>query len=155
MGVTQRVARVRLRQRRGATSTETYPSCWAVRRVWGSGTGCGTLVAGPCRPLLVRTSRPSTRSSTVATCRTTVASPLSPPHPSSTLSTLSVSSTTHSTPWVKKTRHLTLAVLTDFQNSFTVRLSRKFVTNAPPHPKRVATLPCKISGFKKSPFLKE
>jgi len=36
-----------------------------------------------------------------------------------------------------------------FQNSFTVRLSRKFVTktylNTPPHPKRVATLPYEIS----------
>jgi len=40
-------------------------------------------------------------------------------------------------------------MLTDFQNSFTVRLSRKFVTksylNTPLHPARVATLPCEIS----------
>jgi len=40
----------------------------------------------------------------------------------------------------------------------TVRLSRKFVTkpytNTPPHPKRVATLHCEISVFKKSPFLR-
>jgi len=39
-------------------------------------------------------------------------------------------------------------ILADFQNSFTVRLSRKFIrkayTNTPPHPKRVATLPCEI-----------
>ena len=62
-----------------------------------------------------------------------------------------------STPWVKKTRHLTLAYNFTkywpiFTNSFTVRLSRKFVTksytNTPPHPKRVATLPCEISVFK-------
>jgi len=43
-------------------------------------------------------------------------------------------------------------MLTDFQNSVTVRLSRKFATksyfNTPPHPKRVATLPCEISMFK-------
>ena len=62
----------------------------------------------------------------------------------------------------RKTRHLTLAhnnqILTNFQNSFTIRLTRKFVTksytNTPPHPKRVATLPCEISVFKKSPFLR-
>ena len=39
-------------------------------------------------------------------------------------------------------------MLTDFQNSFTVTLSRKFVTqlylNTPPHHKRVATLPCEM-----------
>ena len=43
-------------------------------------------------------------------------------------------------------------ILTDSQNSFTVRLSRKFVTksnlNTPPHPKRVTTLPCEISVLK-------
>ena len=45
-------------------------------------------------------------------------------------------------------------MLTDFQNSFTGRLTSKFATNSylniPPHLKRVATLPCKISMFKKS-----
>ena len=45
-------------------------------------------------------------------------------------------------------------MLTDFQNSFTGRLTGKFATNSylniPPHLKRVATLPCKISIFKKS-----
>ena len=45
-------------------------------------------------------------------------------------------------------------MLTDSQNSFTVRLSRKFITksclNTPPHRKRVATVPCEISMFKKS-----
>ena len=50
-------------------------------------------------------------------------------------------------------------MLTDFQNSFTVRLSRKFVTksytNAPPHSKRVATLLCEISVFQKIAILKE
>ena len=69
----------------------------------------------------------------------------------------------YTTPWVKKTRHLTVAhIFTKywpiFQNSFTVRLSKKFVTkshtNTPPHPKRVATLPCEISVFKKSPFFR-
>ena len=43
-------------------------------------------------------------------------------------------------------------MLTDFQNSFTDRLSGKFATNAclniPPHLKYVATLPSKISTFK-------
>ena len=43
-------------------------------------------------------------------------------------------------------------MLTDFQNSFTAGLSRKFVTksylNTSPHPKHVATLPCEISVFK-------
>jgi len=46
-------------------------------------------------------------------------------------------------------------MLTDFQNSFTFRLTRKFVTksylNTPPHPKCVVslvTLPCEISMFK-------
>jgi len=46
-------------------------------------------------------------------------------------------------------------ILTDFQNSFTVRLCGKFVTkpylNIPPRLKHVATLPCEISMFKKSP----
>jgi len=45
-----------------------------------------------------------------------------------------------------------------FSKFFTVRLSRKFVTksctNTPTHPKRVAILPCEISVFKKSPFLR-
>ena len=45
-------------------------------------------------------------------------------------------------------------MLTDFQNSFTGRLIGKFATNSylniPPHLKRVATLPCEISMFKKS-----
>ena len=49
-------------------------------------------------------------------------------------------------------------ILTDFQTSFTVRLSRKFVTKSytytPSHLKRVATLPCEISVFKKSSFLR-
>jgi len=49
-------------------------------------------------------------------------------------------------------------MLTDFQNFFTVRLSKKFVTktylNILPYPKRVATLPCEISMFKKSQFLR-
>ena len=39
-------------------------------------------------------------------------------------------------------------MLTDFQNSFTGRLTGKFATNTylniPPHLKHVATLPCKI-----------
>ena len=43
-------------------------------------------------------------------------------------------------------------MLTDFQNSFTGRLTGKFATNSylniPSHLKRVATLPCKISMFK-------
>ena len=43
-------------------------------------------------------------------------------------------------------------MLTDFQNSFTGRLTGKFATNSylniPPHLKRVATLPCEISMFK-------
>ena len=45
-------------------------------------------------------------------------------------------------------------MLTDFQNSFTGRLTGKFATNSylniPPHLKRVTTLPCEISMFKKS-----
>ena len=45
-------------------------------------------------------------------------------------------------------------MLTDFQNSFTGRLNGKFATksylNIPPHLKRVATLPCEISMFKKN-----
>ena len=45
-------------------------------------------------------------------------------------------------------------MLTDFQNSFTGRLIGKCATNSylniPPRLKRVATLPCKISMFKKS-----
>jgi len=43
-------------------------------------------------------------------------------------------------------------MLTDFQNSFTGRLSGKFAINwylnIPPHLKRVATLPCEISMLK-------
>jgi len=39
-------------------------------------------------------------------------------------------------------------MLTDFQNSFTGRLTVKFATNSylniPPHLKHVATLPCEI-----------
>jgi len=46
-------------------------------------------------------------------------------------------------------------MLTDFQNSFTGRLSGKFAANSylniPLHLKYVATLPCEISIFKKSP----
>jgi len=42
-------------------------------------------------------------------------------------------------------------MLTDFQNSFTAGLSRKFVTksylNTPPHPKRVATLLLQLQPF--------
>ena len=49
-------------------------------------------------------------------------------------------------------------ILTDFQHSFTVRLSRKFVIklylHTKPHPKRVATLPCEIS-VQKIAILKE
>ena len=45
-----------------------------------------------------------------------------------------------------------------FTKFFTVRLSRKFVTkshfNSPPRSKCVATLPCEISMFKKSQFLR-
>jgi len=45
-------------------------------------------------------------------------------------------------------------MLTDFQNSFIDRLTGKFATstylNIPPHLKRVATLPCEISMFKKN-----
>jgi len=44
-------------------------------------------------------------------------------------------------------------VNTDFRNSFTVRLTRKFVTKSS-HPKRVAVLPCEISMFKKLQFLR-
>ena len=59
----------------------------------------------------------------------------------------------------QKPRHLTLAhnftkYWPIFKIFFTVRLNRKCVTNSctntPPHPKRVATLPCEISVFKKS-----
>ena len=43
-------------------------------------------------------------------------------------------------------------MLTDFQNSFIVRLSGKFATNSylniPPYLSYVATLPCEISMFK-------
>jgi len=46
-------------------------------------------------------------------------------------------------------------MLTDFQICFTVRLSSTFVIksylNVPPYLKHVATLPCEISLFKKSP----
>jgi len=59
--------------------------------------------------------------------------------------------TPNSCPWLHQ-------MLTDFHNSFTVRLSTKFVTksctNTPPHPKRVATLPCEIS-VQKIAILKE
>jgi len=45
-------------------------------------------------------------------------------------------------------------MLTDFQNSFTGRLTGKFATksylNIPPRLKHVATLTCEISMFKKS-----
>ena len=59
----------------------------------------------------------------------------------------------------QKTRHQTLhQILTDSQNSLTVRLSRKFVTksclNTSPRPIRVATPPCEICVFKKSQFLR-
>ena len=61
------------------------------------------------------------------------------------------------TPWVKKTRHQILAYnFTKYWPIFKILsllLSRKFVTksctNTPPHPKRVATLPCKIWMQKK------
>ena len=47
-------------------------------------------------------------------------------------------------------------MLTNFQNSFTGRLTGKFAAktyfNTPPHLKRVATLPCEISMFKKSQY---
>jgi len=65
--------------------------------------------------------------------------------------------------WVKKNKTPNSCpelnqILADFQNSFAVRLSRKFViklyANTPPHPKHVATLPCEISVFKISPFLR-
>jgi len=43
-------------------------------------------------------------------------------------------------------------MLTDFQNSFTGRLTGKFATNSylniPPHLIRVTTLPCEISMLK-------
>ena len=43
-------------------------------------------------------------------------------------------------------------MLTNFRNSFAIRLSGKFATNSylniPPHLKCVVTLPCKISMFK-------
>ena len=43
-------------------------------------------------------------------------------------------------------------MLTDFQNSFTGRLTGKYATNSylniPPHLKHVAILPCEISMFK-------
>jgi len=43
-------------------------------------------------------------------------------------------------------------MLTDFQNSFTVRLDGKFATNShlniPPHLNSVAKLPCEISMIK-------
>ena len=43
-------------------------------------------------------------------------------------------------------------MLTDFQNSFTVRLSSKFLLKSylsiPPCVKHVATLPCEMSMFK-------
>jgi len=59
----------------------------------------------------------------------------------------------------QKTRHQTLhQIITDSQNSLTVRLSRKFVTksclNTSPRPIRVATPPCEICVFKKSQFLR-
>jgi len=62
-----------------------------------------------------------------------------------------------STPWVKKTRHLTLAhnftkYLPIFKILSLLDPNRKFVTksytNTPPHPNRVASLPCEISVFK-------
>jgi len=53
----------------------------------------------------------------------------------------------------QKTRHYT-----PVHNFAKVRLSRKFATksylNTPSHPKPVATLPCEISMFKKSQFLR-
>jgi len=64
--------------------------------------------------------------------------------------------------WVKKTRHLTLAhnftKYWPIYTTFTIRLSRKFVTktyiNTTPHPKRVATLPCEFC-VQKIAILKE
>ena len=41
-------------------------------------------------------------------------------------------------------------MLTDFQNSFTGKFATKSYLNIPPHLKRVATLPCEISIFKKN-----
>jgi len=75
-----------------------------------------------------------------------------PEFPSNTMYTVSQKNKTpNSCPYLHQ-------ILADFLNSFTVRLSRKFATksytNTPPHPKRVATLPCEISVFKKSPFLR-
>jgi len=77
------------------------------------------------------------------------------------LHTLCISSPSHHllftahTPWVKKDTNSCPQLpqmLTDFQNSFTNRLSGKFATNSylniPPHLKCVATLPCEISMFK-------
>jgi len=50
-------------------------------------------------------------------------------------------------------------MLTDFQNSFTDRLNRKFATksylNIPPHFKYVATLPRKIIGVPKMTVLQK
>ena len=55
----------------------------------------------------------------------------------------------------QKTRH---QIFTDFHNSFTVRLSKKFVTksylNTQTLAKRVTTLPNEILVFKKSQFLR-
>jgi len=67
------------------------------------------------------------------------------------------------TPWVKKTRHLTLAHnFTKYWPIFQIlslldsvgNCNKVIYKKTPPHPKRVATLPCEISVFKKSPFLK-
>ena len=50
-------------------------------------------------------------------------------------------------------------MLTDFENSFTGRLTGKFATNAylniPPHLKYIATLPCEISYVQKIAMLKK
>ena len=55
--------------------------------------------------------------------------------------TMSQKTTPNSCPYIRQ-------ILTDFQNSLTSTLSRKFTVNwllkIPPHLKRVATLPCKI-----------
>ena len=50
-------------------------------------------------------------------------------------------------------------MLTDFQNSFTVRFSGKFSTEVylsiPPYLKHIATVSCEISMFKKIAMLKK
>jgi len=46
--------------------------------------------------------------------------------------------------------HILYQILTDFQNYFTVRISRKFAIKIPPHLSCIATLPCEMSSVLKS-----